>query len=905
MYGDGSSLRRGVRLAAVALLLAGFAGPGSLWAQQAEERPASPADERDAAAEGGHGEHGHDRDDRGRGEQDHDEADHDDDHDRDEAEAHDHEAHVHEEIVVTGTRARQRSVTESMAPVDVISAEDVAHQGQTDLDMLLRNVVPSLNISATSGDAAVVVRPTNLRGLAPDHTLVLVNGRRRHRGAVILWSRIGVSHGAQGPDLSSIPAIALRQVEVLRDGASAQYGSDAIAGVMNFLLKDASSGGSFELRTGAYGRGGGESVTFAGNVGLPWGDAGFLNLSLEYGGAEPTNRNVQRADAALLIAAGNTHVADPAQLFGAPEVEDDVKLWANFGRPLGAGGAQFYGHANYASRRVGSRNFFFRNPNTRDAVFSGDGGATLLVGDALDAADGVVDGSAGCPTVSVTNGLPDQGPLARVFADSNCFSFQEMFPGGFQPVFGGDRTDGSLVAGVRGYTAGGTTWDASVSAGSSEADFFLYDSVNASLGPDTPTSFDPGHYLQEEVSANFDLARNLSERLHLAAGLEWRNEGFEIGLGEPASWRIGPYAAQGFSSGSNGFPGFSPIAAGSWNRSNAAVYGDLEYGPPDHSWTVGAALRFEDYEDFGSTVNGKLAGRRQVAPGLALRSSVSTGFRAPTPGQQNAFNVSTQWDPHLMELVNNGTIPSTSRVAALRGGKPLDAEESFNLAAGMVLERGAFLVTADVFRIDLSDRLGVTQLFALEPDEVDQLLAEGITSAANLANFRFFANDFESRTEGVDLVASWSPPAAGGRTTVDLALNLTRTRVVDYNPATLDARRIRELRDALPGLRWTAAVHHEIGRVELIGRLGYFDGWWDPRDDWAYGGAYLVDLEAAFRIDDRTRLVVGARNALDGTAERNPNPTVIGNVYSTRAPFDTNGGFYYARLQYRWGGGNQ
>ena len=243
-------------------------------------------------------------------------------------------------------------------------------------------------------------------------------------------------------------------------------------------------------------------------------------------------------------------------------------------------------------------------------------------------------------------------------------------------------------------------------------------------------------------------------------------------------------------------------------------------------------------------------------------------------------------------------------MAALRGGRALDAEKSLNLAAGMVLERGSLLLTADVFRIDLRDRLGVTQLFALEPDEVDQLLAEGITSAANLANFRFFANDFETRTEGVDLVASWQPEAWAGHTTIDFAINLTRTEVTEYNPLTLDVRRIRELRDALPGLRWNAAVHHEIGRVELLGRLGYFDGWWDPRDAWAYGGSYLLDLEAAVRLDASTRLVIGGRNALDGAADRNPNPTVIGNVYSTRAPFDINGGFYYARLQYRWGGGS-
>ncbi len=812
--------------------------------------------------------------------------------------------HVHEEVVVTGTRAGQRSLAESMAPVDVISAEQVAQQGGTSLDALMRDVVPSFNISATSGDAATITPPVNLRGLAPDHTLMLVNGRRRHRGAVIIWARIGPSNGAQGPDLSAIPAIALRQVEVLRDGASAQYGSDAIAGVMNFLLKDARSGGSFELLTGAYGRGGGESVTFAGNVGLPWGESGFVNMSLEYGGARPTNRNIQRADAAALIAAGNTHVADPAQLYGAAEIEDDLKLWAHFGRPVGSGAAQFHGHANYASRRIGSRNFFFRNPNTRSAVYTGDGGATLLIGDALDAADGVLDGSAGCPVVPVTGPLPDQGALARVFDDPNCFSFQELFPGGFQPLFGGDRTDASLVAGVRGYLGSGWTWDVSVSSGTNEVDFFLEDSVNASLGPETPTSFDVGAYTQEELGANFDVTRELSERLHLAAGVEWRNEGFEIGLGEEGSWRIGPYAEQGFSSGSNGFPGFSPIAAGSWDRSNTALYTDLEYGPPDHSWSVGAALRFENYDDFGSTVNGKLAGRRVVAPGLAWRGSVSTGFRAPTPGQQNAFNVSTQWDPDLGRLFNNGTIPSTSRVAALRGGRPLDPEKSLNLATGLVLERGSFLFTADVFRIDMSDRLGVTQLFALKPDEVDQLVREGITSAANLANFRFFANDFETRTDGVDLVASWQPDASGGRTTLDLVLNVTRTDVVRHNPDILGARRIRELEESLPGLRGHVAARHLFGRVELRGRVGYFDGWWDPRDGWTYSGVWLTDLEVAVPIAERTRLILGGRNALDTSTGRNPNPTAIGNVYSTRAPFDANGGFYHARLQYRWGGGN-
>ena len=807
---------------------------------------------------------------------------------------------VEEEIVVTGSRLRQRSVTDSMVPIDAVAGEDLSRQGSTELDMLLRNVVPSFNISATSGDAAVIVRPINLRGLAPDHTLVLIDGKRRHRGSVILWSRIGVSHGAQGPDLSSIPAIALRQVEVLRDGASAQYGSDAIAGVVNFLLKDADSGGALEVRTGAYSAGDGESATVAGNIGLPWGGEGFLNLSMEYGGAEPTVRAVQRADAALLIAAGNTDVADPAQRWGAARVEDDLKLWINFGRPL-RGDANIYGYANYASRRVGSRNFFFRNPNTRSAVFSADGGATLLVGDTLDAADGIADGSAGCPVVTVTNGLPDPGAIGRVRANPDCFTFQELFPGGFQPAFGGDRTDASLVGGARGVTASGTFWDFSLSLGANGIDFFLHDSVNASLGLDTPTSFDPGLYRQRDINANLDLSRSFGGRLHMAGGLEWRNEGFRIGLGEAASWRIGPYAAQGFSAGSNGFPGFSPIAAGEWNRANAAVYGEVEYGPEGGPWGLAAALRFEDYEDFGAALNGKLAGRIEVSGNLAFRGSVSTGFRAPTPGQQNAFNVSTQWAPELMELVNNGTIPSTSRVAALRGGMQLEAEQSLNVAVGTVIERGSLTLTADLFHIDLDDRLGVTQLFALRPAEVEQLLSEGITSAANLANFRFFANDFKTRTRGLDLVAGWRPGAFGGRTRLALAFNLTETEVVAWNPELLDNRRIREIEEALPDIRWNLSIHHAAGRFDLLARLGYFDNWYDARDNWTYDGFALVDLEAAMRLDASSRLTVGARNALNNEPGRNPNPTAIGNVFSSRAPFDTNGLYGYVRYEYRWG----
>ncbi len=806
-----------------------------------------------------------------------------------------------EVIVVTGTRAQPRSVVESIVPIDVISAEDFANQGDTDVSTLLRTLAPSYNVNTQPiSDAATVVRPANLRNLAPDHTLVLVNGKRRHRAAVIYWLGNGVADGAQGPDISAIPAIALRQVEVLRDGAAAQYGSDAIAGVMNFLLKDSSSGGSIELRTGGYTAGDGDAFSFAGNIGLPLGENGFVNLSVELGSNDATDRSVQRDDAAGLIAAGNTNVANPAQIWGSPEIEDDLKFWANFGY-VSDSGKQFYGHANYVSKEV-TGGFYFRNPNNRGSVFSGDGGATLLIGDLLDAQDGILDGSAGCPTVNVNNNVPDPAALAQVFADPNCFSFQELFPGGFTPNFGGEVEDVSLVAGLRGTTNGGLNWDVSVSSGSNEVDFFISNTVNASLGPDTPTAFDPGLYKQEELNFNFDVSYAINDRTNLAGGLEWRDEKFEIGIGQLESYQIGALADQGFSAASNGFPGFGPIAAGDWSRSNYAVYADLERTSGDDRWTIGAAVRFEDFEDFGTTTNGKLAGRLKLNEMWQLRASASTGFRAPTPGQSNAFNVSTEFDLVLMDLVNNGTIPSSSRVAQLRGGEPLKAEESTNLGLGTVFQNGPFTLTIDYFQIDLEDRLAVTQLFSLSQNEVDDLIAEGITSAGNLQNFRFFTNDFDTETSGIDLVATYVPEALGGNTSFSLLFNNTETKVTKFNPATLDATRIRELQEALPETRWNLSANHKFGNgLRMLARLSYYDDWFDSEDGQVYGGEYLVDLEAAYTFAADFTISLGGQNVTDTFPEDNPGArSGVGNQYSQFSPFGFNGAFWYARLSYKF-----
>ena len=859
------------------------------------------------------------------------------------------EVGLEERVVVVGTRAQPRSVTESPVPVDVIRTEDFAAQGTTDLANQLRTVVPSFNVNIQPiSDAATIVRPANLRNLAPDHTLILVNGKRRHRSPVITWLGNGIADGSQGPDISVIPSIAIRQAEVLRDGAAAQYGSDAIAGVMNFQLKDAREGGSVEFRTGAYrdanpgdpstcgpgilgdikhscnGIGGhGQAFSVAGNAGLPLGPNGFLNLSLEYGNAKPTNRSIQRNGAQGIIDAGNGNIRNPAQVWGSPLVEDDLKLFGNFGS-LFDNGVQFYGHTNYASRTV-TGGFYFRNPHTRGGVFRGpvvDGMPTLLVGDRVwaetapnsrAAPAGREPGAGGCPIVPIVGNAPDADALAAVEADPNCFTLYSRFPGGFTPQFGGDYHDYSIVSGLRGFTSGGLSWDASVNIGSAEVDQFIFDTVNASLGYDTPTSFKPGIYAQDDVNLNFDVSMPLTDVVNLAAGTEWRREQFTIGAGDRDSWQIGPYAAQGFSSGSNGFNGYrADTTAGRWSRGNAAVYGDLELTDPGGMWNFGTALRLENFQDFGTTTNGKVSTRVALNDAFSLRAAASTGFRAPTPGQQNAFNVTTAFIGG--QLTNQGVVPATSAVAMARGGGQLQPERSRNYSAGAVVDRGPFTFTADFFRIDIDDRVGLSQEISLTEDEIVVLLAEGIPEARNFPVFRFFLNDFSTTTQGLDLIST----LAVGRTTMSAVFNYTDTALKNIQSSVIDDFRIATLEEGLPNTRWNFAVNHAADRWRLTTRVSYFGAYWDSEDGrnatdlghvtapWLYApysGKALLDVEVGIPFGDGVELAIGAENLLNTYPDINPYGAFsVGNQYGQFSPFGFNGAYYYTRVSYGWGG---
>ncbi len=813
-----------------------------------------------------------------------------------------------EETVVVGSRAEARSATESAVPVDVLSSTDLLRQGTGDLKQQLRTVIPSFNSNTQPiQGASTVVRPAMLRNLAPDHVLVLVNGKRRHRSSVVEWhGGNGVAYGSQGPDISVIPAIALRQVEVLRDGAAAQYGSDAIAGVMNFQLKDARSGGSVELNTGMYGAGDGESAQFAGNVGLPIGAGGFANLSLEYGNKNPTDRAAPRGDAIALVEAGNTHVrSGHPQVWGDPDIDDDLKLFGNFGYAL-PGSVELYGHTNFARKKV-TQGFFFRNPNTRLGVFSNDGGRTLLIGDVL-AANGM--GSANCPTVTVTNHVPDPVALQQVFDDPNCFSFQEMLPGGFTPQMGGTATDASLAGGVRGSTGGGVDWDLSGSAGLHWSDLFIYDTVNGSLGPASPTSFDVGVNRQRELNLHFDASYAATDRIHVAAGAEWRDEQFRTVEGDRAGWLVGPYARQRFMAGANGFFGYGPLQAGAWSRYNVAAYGDLEMTGAEGAWTLGGAIRVENFEDFGTTTNGKVSGRLGF-----VRGSVSTGFRAPTPGQQNGFNISSWFDPTVGDLVNNAVIPSISPAARLRGGLPLGPEQSINYTAGVVFDTGSFTLTADYFRVDVSDRIGITSNFYLSNAEVADLVAGGFDAAESVRNFRFFTNAFATSSQGIDIVATYTPLALRGNTIITTAFNHTDTRVTDNAKGLLDGRRLAEYAYSLPRTRGNVGVTQRLGPASLLGRVSYYSGWYDydsgygeiftPSGGLAQGffaGSPIVDLELSFPVGQGTTLAVGGQNIFDIYSQESAIAMSVGERYSEYTPWGYSGAHYYLRVGYAWGG---
>ncbi|WP_444997109.1 TonB-dependent receptor plug domain-containing protein [Aliikangiella sp. IMCC44359] len=818
-----------------------------------------------------------------------------------------------QKMVIVGSRAAPRSISDSPVPVDVISAEEITASGSSDLTSLLANVAPSFTVNEQPiSDAATLVRPANLRGLSPDSTLILVNGKRRHRSAVITFIGGGIADGSQGPDISAIPATALKQVEVLRDGASAQYGSDAIAGVINFVLKDSSDGGEFIARMGEFSEGDGDSVMLSGNVGMPFTEQGFANFSFEYNDREDTIRSVQRDDAAALIAAGNTNVANPAQIWGMPKVKDDYKLFANIGLNLG-NDKEAYMWGNYSQREVDG-GFYFRNPQTRSGVFQGptlpDGTATILT---ADLTPGATDNSA-CPVVPVVNGLVDQTALDSLAA-ANCFAFNSLFPGGFTPRFGGTVVDTSLVMGTKGSYDSGLTYDISVGLGRSAVDFSIRNTINPSLGPNTPTAFNPGSYIQLEKSFNYDISKEIEtssmDGMTFSAGVEWREDSFEVKPGDQASFEVGPLAGQGFGIGSNGFPGFQPRAAGVFTRRNIGFYADLETYFTE-SLMMEFAVRYEDFSDFGSTFDGKISGHFQATDVFAIRGSASTGFRAPTVGQSNVVNVTTAFGANGLE--DQATLPPTNAISVQKGGKPLTPEESTAFTVGAVLDFDDLFITLDFFNIEVDDRISQTSPLTLSAADITELVNQGVGDATSFTSVRYFTNDFDTTTAGVDLVVSYSADMFGGKTSYNLALNHTETTVDSFSPDIISNVKVELLEKGVPEDRATFTMKHTQDNWNLLTRISYFGEYFEDHLESEAFPVYpsseiSLDLEFGYNVTEQLKLSLGANNLLDEYPEQlddkyspasqpSSYAGVAGAKYAIKSPLGFNGRFVYLKANY-------
>lgn len=767
------------------------------------------------------------------------------------------------EIVVTGTRVADRSRLDTLAPVDMLPAETLVRSGSTELAETLSTVAPSLNFPRPAiTDGTDHIRPATLRGLAPDQTLVLVNSKRRHQSALVNVNG-SVGRGSAAVDLNAIPLAAIERVEVLRDGASAQYGSDAIAGVINIQLRKASSGGNASVTYGGYdtdvdtARGDrsesdGEVITGSAWAGLPLGGAGFLTLTGEYRDRDPTSRGDL-----------DTRVS-PARVtsrYGDSRIED-LTFYANAGMPVGAAW-ELYGWAGYQQREGESAAFF------------------------------------------------------RLATDAR--NVPAIYPEGFLPLITTDIDDVTVGAGTRGRV-GDWDMDASLVYGDNQIDYGVENSLNASFGPASQTSFDAGTMEYDQLVFNLGFVRATSfgrgTPINIALGVEARRESYGIEAGEPASYERGPVATAPL--GSQGFPGFQPTNEVDEDRTAYGGYIDVESQLTER-FLASVAARAEDYSDFGSAVTGKISARYDFSDAFALRGTVSTGFRAP--GLQQAFFTSTATNfitgaGGVQVPTEIGTFPATSAVAQTLGARPLDAEESVNYSLGAVFRIDDFEATIDAYRIDIDDRIVLSE--NLNQPNVAALIAPFGAGAA-----RFFINGVDTTTEGVDIVLRQRMEAGAGRLDLTASANFNDTEVtrlpstdvlssLDPPPVLFGRINTLSFEEATPDTKfslagdWTQPIPFGDLGVTLKGT--YYGDVVEPglaadgSQDIDLGTHWLVDLEIRGRLHNGLALALGVDNVLDEYPNETPaalNPqAAVG--FSRYSAFGFNGRFYYGRLAFSW-----
>lgn len=760
-----------------------------------------------------------------------------------------------DEVVVTGTREAGRTQFTTLSPVDVLSEKAIHASVSSQVGESLTAVIPSFIVQKLpTSDGLQFVRPATLRNLSPDQTLLLVNGKRFHRSAFL------GSRGAQGADLAQIPSFAVGHIEVLRDGASAQYGSDAIAGVINIILND-QPGFTAYAQTSQFYEGDGANHQLGARAGFAIGDEGHLTLTAEWSKADETSRTHQRADAIAFAAAHpELKVANPVQRWGNPALETS-KLALDAALPAGALG-EAYVFAT-AGRGDGINDINWRNPDANPAIYN---------------------------TVAVFPG----------------WNLRSLYPAGFTPREGTHFIDNQYVAGLRNRDGETFTWDLSASFGRNRTGFFLENSINASLGPQSPTSFNLGKLVQSEFNLNADAVyrlavAGLARPLNIAFGAERRVETFKIAIGDAASYAVGPGAAVGLAPNSNGFPGYSPQQAGKWDQTSYAAYVDLDAAFTE-AWSGQVALRYEDFSEFGDTVNGKIASRYEFTPNLAVRASWSTGFRAPTPGQLNSTSTSQGLDTVTLQLFQSGRLSPTSPVAKALGAKALQPEESKTLTAGLVWKTDyGFSGSIDAYQIEVEKRFSTSATITVTPTIRAQLVALGVPGATAFTSINWFTNDFDTRTRGVDVVGAYTRAIGSGQLDLTAAYNFNKTEVIKGS-LSASATQKRLFEESRPNHNATASATWTQGPFELMGRVRYYGSWTDSTGNatgeifQAFDGVTLADVALTWNATENTSVRIGAENVFDTYPAKALFQASRGLEYSRNAPYDTNGGQYYVRL---------
>ncbi|MEM5532735.1 TonB-dependent receptor [Pseudoalteromonas arctica] len=815
-----------------------------------------------------------------------------------------------EQISVIGSRRLGRTVEDSAVPIDIIGADALKNSGFTETNALLSSLLPSFNFpQASLTDGSDHVRPAQLRGLAPDHTLVLVNGKRRHSNALLNLNG-STGRGSSSVDLNAIPANAIARIEVLRDGAAAQYGSDAIAGVINIVLKSASSGGSVAAIYGAnvtemdgvpqlksvsegsdgnlaFTEGGdrsltdGQTLTLQGNMGFELGDNGFLNISTEYRDRHSTNRSDydNRENYARIDDGSVDGALDPRELtvnrynhnFGNGDVED-FSMFYNAGYQL-TNEVDLYSFGSYSKREGEGGGFYRRASDSRN--------------------------------------------------------IEEVYPDGFLPVITSDIDDFSLALGAKGFVS---EWNYDISAvyGQDAFEFGVINSLNTSYGPTSQTSFDAGTLTYDQLTLNVDFSREvdvsfLESSVNVAVGAEYRREGYQIDAGEEASYAQGTFGPGGAvidpvdgpfgAAGAQVFPGFTPESEGDNSRHNVSLYIDLETYLTD-DWNLAVAARYEDYSDFGDTLNGKIATRYSLTEDLALRASVSTGFRAPSLQQQYFTSVATVFVDG--EPTETGTFAPSSDVAKALGSPGLDAEEATNYGVGFTWSTDFnFSLSVDYYQILIDDRIVLSN--NLSGAAIEQLL-EG--TGANQG--RFFLNAIDSKTRGVDVVASYNVATDGyGDVAFNLGYNYGKNEVTNIidPPAELQGagfdqdnlfsgNELRRFEVSTPRNKYNLSATWTNDDIRTTLRATRYGETQDPSDNPERNEVlkpkWITDLDVAYSLSENVSLSLGANNIFDvypdATRENVDDVTTFSRLfaYSSFSPYGFNGRYVYGKIEMKF-----